>query len=367
MPTANSTHLDAPPARSGARLSAPNAGDAPAAPSAQQVVIPITGMTCAACQGRVQRTLGKTPGVVDATVNLMMGNATVAFDPAATTPDALVATIRKTGYGAELPAPDVSAFDEQAARDRAQEAEFRDLRTKAVASGVVGAVAMVVSMPLMAGGAAGGAMAGHGGAAGAVADPFMRWAMHSLTPALRGAAPWLYAIPTSVLSWALLVVTLGVMAWAGRHFYARAWAAFRHHAADMNTLVAVGTGAAFLYSAVATVAPGLFRAAGLAPDVYYEAVVIIIALILTGNAFEARAKRQTSAALRSLAALQPATARVVRPTPDGGTAEVDVPVETVRADDVVVVRPGERVPVDGEVVSGESAVDESMLTGESLP
>jgi Cu+-exporting ATPase len=328
--------------------------------SAEKVVIPVTGMTCAACQGRVQRTLSKTPGVVDASVNLMMGNATVSFDPAAISPDALVATIQKTGYGAELPKPDVSAFEEQEARDRAQEHEFRELRTKALVSGVVGVIAMTVSMPLMAGDHA----AGHGGV---VADPFMRWAMQSLTPALRGVAPWLYAIPTAALSWVLLVVTLGVMAWAGRHFYTRAWAAFRHHAADMNTLVAVGTAAAFAYSAVATVAPGLFTRAGLAPDVYYEAVVIIIALILTGNAFEARAKRQTSAALRSLAALQPKTARVVRPTPDGGTAEVDVPVETVRGGDVVVVRPGERVPVDGEVLSGESAVDESMLTGESLP
>ena len=329
--------------------------------AAEKVVIPVSGMTCAACQGRVQRTLQKTPGVVDATVNLMMGNATVAYDPAAVTPEALVATIERTGYGAALPRPDADAFGEQAARDRAQEEEFRELRAKAVVSGVVGAVAMVASMPLMAGDA-------HGGAAhGVVADPFMRWAMQSLTPALRGAAPWLYAVPAAALSWALLVVTLGVMAWAGRHFYTRAWAAFRHHAADMNTLVAVGTGAAFLYSAVATVAPGLFTRAGLSPDVYYEAVVIIIALILTGNAFEARAKRQTSAALRALARLQPETARVLRPTADGGQAEVDLPVDAVRADDVVLVRPGERVPVDGEVVSGESAVDESMLTGESLP
>jgi Cu+-exporting ATPase len=327
----------------------------------ERVVIPVTGMTCAACQGRVQRTLSKTPGVVDATVNLMMGNATVAYDPAAVTPDALVATIARTGYGAELPRPDVDAFDEQAARDRAQGEEFRELRTKAIASGIVGALAMLLSMPLMAGDA-------HGSAAhGAVADPFMRWAMQSLTPALRAAAPWLYAIPPAAIAWTLLALTLGVMAWAGRHFYTRAWAAFRHHAADMNTLVAVGTGAAFVYSAVATIAPGVFRAAGLAPDVYYEAVVLIIALILTGNAFEARAKRQTSAALRALAALQPATARVVRPTPEGGTAEVDVPVETVRAGDTVIVRPGERVPVDGEVLSGQSAVDESMLTGESLP
>jgi Cu+-exporting ATPase len=345
MTTASTTHPEAAAPRS----------------DMERVVIPVTGMTCAACQGRVQRTLSRTPGVVDATVNLMMGNATVSYDPAAVTPDALVATIEKTGYGAELPRPDVSAFDEQAARDRAQAEEFRELRTKAIASGIVGAIAMLLSMPLMAGDA-------HGAAAhGVVADPFMRWAMQSLTPALQGAAPWLYAIPPVAVSWTLLALTLGVMAWAGRHFYTRAWAAFRHHAADMNTLVAVGTGAAFVYSAVATVAPGVFRAAGLAPDVYYEAVVLIIALILTGNAFEARAKRQTSAALRALAALQPATARVVRPTPDGGTAEVDVPVETVRAGDTVIVRPGERVPVDGEVLSGQSAVDESMLTGESLP
>jgi Cu+-exporting ATPase len=135
----------------------------------------------------------------------------------------------------------------------------------------------------------------------------------------------------------------------------------------MNTLVAVGTGAAFLYSVIATVAPGFFVAHGVAPDVYYEAVVIIIALILTGNAFEARAKRNTSAALRALAQLQPKTARVLRPMPDAGEAEVDLPVDAVRVDDVVLVRPGERVPVDGLVVSGHSAVDESMLTGESMP
>jgi Cu+-exporting ATPase len=328
-------------------------------PAAEKVVIPVTGMTCAACQGRVQRTLSRTPGVVDAAVNLMMGNATVAYDPSAVSPDALVETIRKTGYGAELPAPDRSAFDEQAARDAATADEFRELRAKAVVSGVAGVVAMIVSMPIM------GRVdpAHHQGAA----DPFMHWAMTSLTPALRSALPWLYAIPTAAITWTLLALTLGVMAWAGRHFYTRAWAAFRHHSADMNTLVAVGTGAAFLYSVIATVAPGFFIAHGVAPDVYYEAVVIIIALILTGNAFEARAKRNTSAALRALAQLQPKTARVLRPTPDAGEAEVDLPVEAVRVDDVVLVRPGERVPVDGVVVSGHSAVDESMLTGESMP
>ena len=320
----------------------------------ETIRIPVSGMTCAACQSRVQRTLQKQAGVADATVNLMMKSATVTYDPAAVTPERLVETIRESGYGAELASPDQTAFAEQESRDRAQAEEFAALRRKAIVSGVAGAIAMVLSMPLMAG--------GEHGAHGPVADPFMRWAMESLTPALRGAAPWLYAIPGPAASYALLLLTLGVMLWAGRHFYTRAWAAFRHHAADMNTLVAVGTGAAFVYSVLATVAPGFFVSRGVAPDVYYEAVVLIIALILTGNAFEARAKKQTASALRALVDLQPKTARVVR-----GGEEVDVPVETVAHDETVVVRPGERVPVDGEVLSGESAVDESMLTGESLP
>ncbi len=324
---------------------------APGAPEhTDKLVIPVTGMTCAACQGRVQRTLSKTPGVVDATVNLMMGSATVAYDPAAVSPEALVETIRATGYGAELPVQDRSAFEEQAARDDAQEREFRELRRKAIASGVVGVIAMIISMPLMT--------AAHG----SVADPFMRWAMTSLSPALRSVMPWLYALPAPVLSYTLLGLTLGVVAWAGRHFYTRAWASFRHHAADMNTLIAVGTGSAFVYSVVATLAPAFFLRHGVQPDVYYEAVVIIIALILTGNAFEARAKRQTSAALRALARLQPKTARVIRED-----HELEVSIEQVRTGDIVIVRPGERLPVDGEVVSGRSAVDESMLTGESLP
>jgi Cu+-exporting ATPase len=319
-----------------------------------KVVIPVSGMTCAACQGRVQRALLTAPGVSDAAVNLMMNSATVSFDPAATTPESLVDAIRATGYDASLPPAVDDAFAEHEARDKAQREEFHELRLKAIVSGIVGFVAMILSMPLMAD----DAHAAHG----AVMDPFMRWAIESLSPALRRIAPWMYAMPPSVISWILLAATLGVMGWAGRHFYTRAWSSFRHHSADMNTLIAIGTGAAFLYSVVATAAPALFTSHGLAPDVYYEAVVIIIALILTGNAFEARAKRQTSTALRSLAALQPTTARVVR-----GADEVDVPLEQVRTGDVVIVRPGERLPVDGEVIDGTSAVDESMLTGESMP
>ncbi|MHB1297116.1 MAG: heavy metal translocating P-type ATPase [Gemmatimonadaceae bacterium] len=286
--------------------------------------IPVSGMTCAACQSRVQRTLQKQPGVTDATVNLMMGNATVSYDPASVTAAALVDAIRNTGYGAELPSVDEDAFREQEERDRRTAREFGELRTKAIVSGVIGALMM---LPML----------GLGGMA----------IMHS--PAML---------------WMQAALTIAVMAWAGRHFYSRAWAAFRHHSADMNTLVAVGTGAAFVYSLIATAAPGFFTSRGVPADVYYEAVVIIIALILTGNAFEARAKRNTAAALRSLVRLQPKTARVLRGEP---AVEVDIPVGQVVASDVVIVRPGERVPVDGMVVVGESAVDESMLTGESLP
>ena len=299
--------------------------EAPPIEGERTIRIPVSGMTCAACQARVQRTLQREPGVVEAGVNLMMHDATVRYFPEATSPGRLVEAIRSTGYGAELPpAEEPSAFDEQRARDEAQEAEFAELRRKAIVSGSIGVVAMIAPMALM------------------------------------------HVVPTRALNLVLLVLTVAVMGWAGRHFYTRAWSAFRHHSADMNTLIAVGTGAAFVYSLVATLAPAFFVCHGVAPDVYYEAVIIIIALILTGNAFEARAKRATSAALRALAGLQPPNARVVRG--EGAAArEVDVAVADVRRGDVIVVRPGERVPTDGDVVSGESAVDESMLTGESAP
>jgi P-type Cu+ transporter len=328
-------------------------GGAPAG----KVTIPVSGMTCAACSSRIQRTLSKTPGVSEANVNLMLKNAVVRFDPAAISAEQLVEKIRETGYGAELASEGRTAFEEQEAQDRAQEEEFKELRLKAILSLVAAAFGMIVSMPVMAA-LAGGAHGGHAG----VADPFMRWSMRVIDPWLSGVLPWLYQVDHRVLLYLLLVVTVGIMGWAGRHFYTRAWASFRHHSADMNTLVAVGTGAAFLFSVVATFFPGFFVSRGVAPDVYYEAVLFIIGLILVGNMFEARAKRQTSSALRALADLQPKIARVLR---DGQEAEL--PIEEVVLDDVILVRPGERIPVDGEIVSGASAVDESMLTGESLP
>ncbi len=320
-------------------------------PTRDRIAFPVTGMTCAACQGRVQRTLEQTPGVLDAAVNLMTGTATVTYDPATISPDALVGTVRDTGYGAELPVASRTAAEEQVAHDIAQEGEYQELRRKAVFTLGAALVSMILSMPLMT---------GH--RHGAAADPFMQLVMRHVSPPLEAAAPWLYALSREVLVGALFALTLGVLLWSGRHFYTRAWAAFRHHSADMNTLIAVGTGAATLYSLVATFAPGWMLSHGIAPDVYYEAVIFIIGLILAGNALEARAKRQTSSAIRGLIALQPDTARVLR---DG--AELELPVSEVARGDIVVVRPGERVPVDGEIVFGSSAVDESMLTGESMP
>jgi P-type Cu+ transporter len=333
----------------------------PDGPDTARVSVPVTGMTCAACSSRVQRALERTAGVREASVNLMTRNAAIAYDPAAVTPARLVDVIRDTGYDAELADAGQTAFGEQEEQDRAQEQEFRELRLKAGVTLALAAVGMVISMPVMSAPhtAAHGAGEDHQMATG---DPFMNWVHGVIDPWLSGLMPWLYRIDVTLLSYLLLLMTVVAMGWAGRHFYTRAWAAFRHHAADMNTLVAVGTGAAFLFSLAATFFPDFFLSRGVAPAVYYEAVLFIVALILLGNMFEARAKRETSRALRALVALQPETARVER---DG--REVEVALEDVVSGDLVQVRPGERIPVDGVVLSGQSAVDEAMLTGESLP
>lgn len=227
------------------------------------------------------------------------------------------------------PAPDTIA-QEQAAQEQAQEEEYRDLRRKSILSGLLGAVAMYLSMSLMSG-------AGHGAA-------------HSGD------------LSEQTIKWILLAITTVVAGWAGRDFYTRAWTAFRHRTADMNTLIAVGTGAAYLYSVAATVAPEFFLRSGIPPEVYFEAVTMIIALVLVGSMLESKARGKTSDALKKLLSLQPAEATVVR---DG--REQQVPVSEVRTGDLLRIRPGERIPVDGTVVEGSSAVDESMLTGEPLP
>ncbi|MEK7402868.1 MAG: cation transporter, partial [Gemmatimonadota bacterium] len=200
-----------------------------------KITMPVTGMHCAACQSRVQSALSATPGVSDAAVNLMLNSATVTYDEGAVKPAALIEVVRSTGYDAQLPSPAVSAFEVEEAQERAHANEVRALTWKTGVSLVIAAASMAVTM----------------------------WAMH---------AAW--------TPWLLLVLTSVVVFWPGQVFYVRAWRAFRHHTAEMNTLIAVGTGAAFVYSVAATLAPRFFAARGVMPALYYEAVSAIIGLIL---------------------------------------------------------------------------------------
>ena len=288
------------------------------APGEEQETIsfPVTGMTCAACQARVQRALSSEPGVVDASVNLLTNTAAVRYDPAAIDPQRLIEAVRATGYDAQLPPREAPPTLETPTED-AEAREARALTIKAGVSVITGVGAMIMSMAMMA---------------------------------------------SAVANYALLVVTTAILIWAGRDIYRRAWRAARHRSADMNTLVALGTGSAFIYSLVATVAPSLFARNGIAPDVYYEAVIFIIGLVLAGRAIEARARRRTTEALRKLVTLLPPMARVER-----NGRWTDVALSEVKPGEIVMVRPGERVPVDGIIIDGESEVDESMLTGEPLP
>ena len=323
-------------------------------PGGQEVTLDIEGMTCAACQSHVQSALSKVPGVSSAAVNLMTKRAAVVFDPATTTPQRLVEAVVDTGYGASLPDPRTTAIEAQEAKERTDALELRAFMRKSAAAWASMAVVMIGSMPLM--------KAHHQDGAAHVMDPFMVWMMERIEPGVRATLPWLYRIDGFVLGAALLVLTIAVMAFPGRHFYVRAAKAVARRSADMNVLVALGTGAAFLYSVIAVLAPGVFLSRGVAPDVYFEAVIGILAFVLLGNTLEARAKGRTSSALKKLASLQGTTARVV-----DAAGDRDIPIEAVSAGMEVLVRPGERVPVDGEVVWGESLVDESMLTGEPMP
>ena len=283
----------------------------------RSISFPVTGMTCAACQARVQRALSAVPGVTDASVNLVTRSAAVQYDQASVTPQRLIEAVRATGYDAELRSDDDDPLAPDTAAENDESREARELTVKATVSVLAGVVAMLFSVLFMG---------------------------------------------NSIVNYVLLVMTSGILVWAGRDIYRRAWKALSHRSTDMNTLVALGTGSAFIYSLVATVTPSLFARNGIAPDVYYEAVIFIIGLVLAGRAIEARARRKTSAALRKLVTLLPSTARIEK---DG--VWIDKPLSLVVSGDTVVVRPGERVPVDGTIIDGASEVDESMLTGEPFP
>jgi P-type Cu+ transporter len=277
----------------------------------EKISFSVTGMTCAACARRVEKALSKTEGVLVASVNLATEKAAVEYDPSLVNVGELAGVVEGTGYG-------VVREEEEA-----PEGEYRALRGDFLLAAALTALILSGSLSYMLG----------------FGSPI--------------AMGW--------LNLGLLVLATPVQFWAGRRFYRGAWGALRHGSADMNTLVVVGTSAAYLYSAVAALAPQLF-AGGTRADVYFDTSALIITLILLGRLLEARARRRTGEAIKRLAGLGAKTARVVR---DG--EEKDVPIEDVRVGDVIVVRPGEKVPVDGVVVSGESAVDEAMISGEPMP
>ncbi|MSV30996.1 MAG: cadmium-translocating P-type ATPase [Bryobacterales bacterium] len=256
-------------------------------------------MSCAACVGHVERALTQVAGVATAQVNLLANEATVTFDPAITNETVLKQAVEDAGYTAENSAPPD---------------EYPAVRRRAFLSLALGFAAMA-AMPFT----------GH---------------------------------DSTAARYAQLAAAIFVMAGPGREYYVNA----ANRRLDMSTLIAVGTGSAFLYSLAATLAPHRFHSSGLMPDVYYEAVIFIIALVLTGRMFEVRARRETAAALSKLAELQPATATILR-----DNQPIELPINQVQNGDIAILKPGDRIPVDGLIDSGESAVDESMLTGEPIP
>jgi Cu+-exporting ATPase len=302
---------------------------APTLPPAQavsaEVQIPIAGMTCASCVNRIERFLRKTPGVDEANVNLATEVATIRYIPEIAGMDELARAIEAAGY-------DVREMPKAAGQSRSNlveeaDAEAHDRARAQRRLGLTAAVALAVSAATM-------------------------------------LLMYLPGIPLSMeaMAWVLIGPATVIQFWAGRRFYRAAVRAALHRTTNMDTLVVVGTSAAWSFSVLVTVAPGMFRSAGIDPQTYYDSSTAIIGLILMGRWLEARAKGQTVGAIKALIGLQATEARIVR-----GGREVDVPLEDVRVGDLVRVRPGERVPVDGRVTDGESSVDESMLTGEPIP
>jgi Cu+-exporting ATPase len=300
------------------------------------VSFPVEGMTCAACVNRITRFLANVDGVEAANVNLATETATVRFDRGRIGLNRLGDAVEAAGYEAridravgDLHEQDLDEVaEERSDRDAAAARKLADLRRRLV-------VSAVLTVPLLLG-------------------------LAQMT-----IAPWLPAFLSEPL--VQLALATPVQLWAAQPFYAGAWRAMRHGVADMNTLVVVGTSAAYLYSLATIVVPGFFTAAGLGMDgeelpLYFDTAAAIITLILAGRYLEARARSSTSDAIRRLIRLAPRTARVMR---DG--MEVDVAIEAVAVGDLFRVRPGEKIAVDGVVVDGRSSVDESMVTGESLP
>jgi Cu+-exporting ATPase len=281
----------------------------------EPVRLSISGMSCAACVATVEDALKNTPGVDEASVNFAEHTATVAGDAGVET---LVKAVKDSGYGAM----ELRGAEDEQEKEAAEFAHYRKLLKQAVVAGVVGG-------PLFLSG-------------------------------VLGYMPGMATQEERLFWLGVGAATLFVLIYSGRHFYIGAWKAFRNHNANMDTLIALGTGTAWVYSMLITIFPDIVPS--LARHAYFEAATIIIALINFGSALEMRARGKTSEAIKRLIGLQPKTARVIR---DG--VELDVPIEEVGLEETLRVRPGEKIPVDGHIVDGHSTVDESMLTGEPLP
>jgi len=285
-----------------------------------ELVLPVVGMTCASCVNRIERFLGRADGVTEASVNLATERATVHFDPGVIDRSGIVATIEAAGYEVgSAPIAGASTPDDEAL-EHERERERRELLLTALASLGTGLAMMAV----------------------------MFWPAGTPWP-LEDVNRWLL-IPATIVQFVF-----------GRRFLVAALRSARHGEATMNTLVAIGTLAAYGYSVFIALMPDVAAAAGLGHETYFDSAAVIIGLVLLGRWLEARAKSRAAGAVKALMELRPATARVIR------GVEREIRIEDVVVGDLVRVRPGDRVPVDGSLVDGASAVDESMLTGEPMP
>ncbi len=279
---------------------------------------PIKGMHCASCVAIIERSLKKVDGVLEATVNLATEKATVTYDAQKVSDEKLESAVSSAGYQA-LITEEIKTEDEE---QKEKQQELLSLRFKVIVSLVLGSLIL--------------------------------WGGF---PGLMNTAPMILRN-----FWVQLLLATPVQFWAGFGFYRATISALKHRTANMDTLVAIGTTVAYLYSAFVTVFPQLVTSIGIEPMPYFDTAAIIIGLILLGRYFEAKAKAGTSEAIKKLIGLQAKTARVLR---DG--KEIDLPMNEVIIGDIIRVRPGEKIPVDGIIVEGESSIDESMITGESMP
>ncbi|MEO1393678.1 MAG: heavy metal translocating P-type ATPase [Cyanobacteria bacterium J06634_5] len=289
-------------------------------------ILRLKGMACASCANKIETTLQSVPGIGYAQVNFATEQASVDYDEQKVSLKRILDAVAEVGFEADEREASLSAIDEDAQTQAAHKASQRLLRVKLIDSGLVSTLLVVGSLPMMLG----------------LSIP--NWPTFLQNP------------------WLQLLLSTPVLFLCGQDFYVGAWRSVKHRTATMNTLVAIGTGTAYLYSLFVTLLPQVLVSQGLTTEVYYEAAAVIITLLLLGRYLESKAKGRTSDAIRQLIGLQPNTARVIRKD-----EEIEIPLQAVMVGDIVVVRPGEKVPVDGEVVEGVSSVDESMVTGEPMP